>query len=321
MANESSTHVGGWNSTNLLQNNVLFILYIIAAILHINLWIQLFINKTKFDLSFIFSLGYVATDLFIILFYFIQYSIRIRSWIPITRLTCYFEAYAMFYFNLVEAYCLTLLNVCRYWQIVRNENAYKFHRRKVILISIIIPVWVLLNLIIQDIFGWCVVIEKAGASCNLLYTNSLVKIWNLTIVLILPILISFYMVIRALYSLQSVHAQQAMVRRNHHHQLIIHSLIFYSIWLILWLPAMVMILINVDDMNEFIMFAALIANTFETLLDSVITIFLDKRFSQAWKKFYQRFESLFDDRMNATVNPVVRVATIQQKNTVTHVPT
>jgi hypothetical protein len=321
MANESFTDLGGWDSTNLVQNNVIFIIFILATLLHFHLWLQLFIHKTKFDLSFIFSLSYISADIFLISFYFIQYGIRIRSWIPVTRSSCYFEAYSMFYFNLFESYCLTLLNICRYWQIVRNENAYKFHRRKVILISIIVLMLILLNLIIQDIFGWCILTEEAGASCSLSYTNNIVRIWNLTVVLALPILISFYMLTRAFHFLKNSHAQQAMVRRNHHHQLIIHSLIFYSIWLSLWLPLMIANFLDLDNINESLDFAFLVANTLEILADPVIVIFLDKRFAQAWKKFYQWIKQQFGGHKNARVHPTFQMAIIQQNNTLNHVPT
>jgi hypothetical protein len=321
MTNESFMDVGGWDSTNLVQNNVLFIMSIVATILHFHLWLQLFIHKTKFDLSFIFSLGYISTDLFAILFYFIQYSIRIRSWIPVTRLSCYFEAYGMFYFNLIDSYCLPLLNICRYWQITRNENVYKFHRRKVILISIIVPVLPLLNLIIQDVFGWCILTEQTGASCSLSYTNNIVRIWNLTVMLTLPILINFYMLCRALYFLKNAHAQQVMIRRNHHRQLIIHSLTFYSIWLVLWFPLIIVTYLDLDNLNESLAFGVLVANTLETVIDPVISIFLDKRFAQAWKKSYEWIERQFCSQVNARVNPVIQMAFVQQNNTLTNVAT
>jgi hypothetical protein len=321
MANESVTDLGGWDSTNLVQNNIIFIICVVATLLQYHLWLQLFIHKTKFDLSFIFSLGYISTDLFLLSFYFIQYSIRIRSWIPVTRLSCYFEAYSMFYFNLLESYSLTLLNACRYGQITRNESVYRIHRRKVILISIIVPVLILLNFLIQNMFSWCIVSEEVGASCSLSYTNSIVRIWNLAIILILPILISFSMLARALYFLQNAHAQQTIVRRNHHRRLIIHSLIFYSIWLSLWSPLMIVNFLDLDNINESIVFAVLLANTLETLADPIICIFLDKRFAQAWKNFYQWIVLQFGGHINARVNPAFQIAAIQQNNTPTHLPT
>ncbi len=211
----------------------------------------------------------------------------------------------MFYFNLLEPYFLVLLNICRYWQIVQNKNVYRIYRRKVILISIIVSVVILLNLIIQDIFGWCILTEEVGASCSLSYTNNIVRIWNLTVVLTLPILISFYMLTRALYFLKKSHAQQTMVRRNHHRRLIIHSLIFYSIWLSLWSPLMIVNFLDIDNINESIAFAVLVANTLETLIDPVISIFLDKRFAQAWKKTGVWIERKLDILVDIRIHPAI----------------
>ncbi len=310
MVNQSFTYQGGWDSLNLLQNNVIFSIYIIATILHFLLWFQLFIHKTKFDLSFIFPLSYTSTDIFLILFYFIQYGIHVRSWLPVTRLSCYFEAYSIFYFNLLESYSLTALNICRYWQIVRNQNIYKFHRRKLILISIIVLLLLLANFIIQNVFGWCIVTETPGSSCTLTYKNIIIRIWNLIMVLITPILISFSMLSRALYFLHNTHAQQVIMRRNHHRRLIIHSCIFYSIWLSLWSPFMIIIYLDANTINELIVFIVSVANTVETLIDPIVSIFLDKRFAQAWKKSYQWINRQFNWHMNARVNPAISIANV-----------
>jgi hypothetical protein len=139
--------------------------------------------------------------------------------------------------------------------------------------------------------------------------------------LTLPILINFYMLGRALYFLQNAHAQQVMIRRNHHRQLIIHSLIFYSIWLILWLPSMIVNYLDLDNLNESLAFAFVVANTLETVIDPVIAIFLDKRFAHVWKKSYKWIERQFGGHVNARVNPVVQRAFVQQNNTLTLVPT
>jgi hypothetical protein len=158
-------------------------------------------------------------------------------------------------------------------------------------------------LIIQDVFGWCIVIEQSGASCTLAYTNIIVRLWNLIIVLAMPIVISFYMLFRAMRFLRNSHARQLVMRRNHHHRLIIHSFIFYSIWLCLWLPLMIIIFLDVADINESISFVALVANTFETLIDPFISIFLDKRFAKAWKKTYILIKRKVNHLMYVRVHP------------------
>ena len=318
MFNESFTHLGGWNSLNLSQNNIIFIICIVAAILHFLIWFQLFIHKIKFDITFLFSLGYILTDIFLLSSYFIQYSIRIRSWIPVTRVSCYFEAYFMFYFNLYELYCLTALNICRYCQVVRNRNVYTLHRRTLITSCVMGLLWILINLIIQDIVGWCVVLEETGSSCTLSYTNIGVRIWNMIIILIIPILISFYMLSQSFQYLKKTSDGQMILRRNHHWQLVMQSLTFYSIWLTLWSPVMFYTYLDVDTTNENVQFVVVLLNTLETLADPVISIFLDKRFAQAWKKSFRWINRQFGCYMNARVNPVVETVTVRQINSLHH---
>jgi len=166
----------------------------------------------------------------------------------------------------------------------------------------------------QDIFGWCLVTEISGESCTLRYTNIVIRVWNMCVILITPLVISFCMLYRALYFLQNSHAQQVILRRNHHRQLIIHSCIFYSIWLSLWSPLMIISYLGVDAINESIVFVSLVANTFEILIDPIISIFLDKRFAQAWKKFYQSIYRQFGWHMNTRVNPDVPMATVRHTN-------
>jgi hypothetical protein len=48
---------------------------------------------------------------------------------------------------------------------------------------------------------------------------------------------------------------------------------------------------------------------------------LDKRFAQAWKKFYQWIKQQFGGHINARVHPTFQMAIIQQNNTLNHVPT
>ena len=318
MANEPSTQNGGWNSLNQSQNNVIFVIYVMAAVLHCLLWLQLFIHKTKFDLTFLFSLGYMSTDTFLFSFYFIQYSIRIRSWIPVTPLSCYFEAYSMLYFNLIESYCLTALSISRYGQIVRNQNIFIVHRRKVIISSVIVLCLILINFIIQGIFGWCVVIEDIGSSCTLSYTNIIVRVWNITIILISPILINLFMVMKALYYLQNTNAHQMFIRRNHHRRLMIHSSIFYFIWLSLWSPSMFFTYLDTENINESIQFIASIGNTLETLVDPFIFILLDKRFGQAYKKSFIWIKHRFHFHVNAIVHPVLEMENVRHINNLAH---
>src|SRR5579871_2037577 len=77
MTNESFIHHGGWDSLNLSENNAIFIICVFASIIHFLIWLQLFVHKTKFDLTIMFPIGYISADIFLLLCYFIQYGIRI----------------------------------------------------------------------------------------------------------------------------------------------------------------------------------------------------------------------------------------------------
>lgn len=311
MSNNSLIYQNNWNSLNLTENKYLLIICIFAIIFHIQIWLQMFIEKIKFDFSFIFPLCYMITDILLLLCYFIQYIIRIRSWIPLTIWFCYFEAYSMFYINLIELYCLTGLNICRYWLIIRNDNIYINHRRKLILSIICIPIFILSNFILENLFSWCIVMKIIGGNCTLKYTNIFVRIWNLIILLIIPSSIAFIMLIRALKYLQNFHAQQRILRRNYHRQLIIHSFSFYSIWISLWLPYIFIKFLDLDEINDTIQFIAQIANTLEILVDPFIACFLDKRFAQAWNKLYQWIKRYFRCCINRRVNPVFQIPIVR----------
>jgi hypothetical protein len=66
---------------------------------------------------------------------------------------------------------------------------------------------------------------------------------------------------------------------------------------------MIIIFLDVDDINESIGFVALVANTFETLIDPFISIFLDKRFAKAWKKTYTLIKRKVNHFMYVRVHP------------------
>jgi membrane-bound metal-dependent hydrolase YbcI (DUF457 family) len=123
------------------------------------------------------------------------------------------------------------------------------------------------------------------------------------------------MLAQALRALQNVQAQQSMIRRNHHRQLIIHSLIFYSIWIVLWLPAMIANYLDINEMNKSVGFAVVVASVSEIFADAIVSIFLDKRFAQAWKKFYHLIEHRVGEHLTTRVHPVAQVTVVHQKNT------
>jgi hypothetical protein len=108
---------------------------------------------------------------------------------------------------------------------------------------------VLINLIIHDIFGWCVVIEISGESCTFTYTNILVRVKNLSIMLIIPILISSTYVISSFEILTKFscstngNASQSLSSVNYTFM----HLLFQLAWS----------LVTIDTVNELIVFVDL----------------------------------------------------------------
>jgi len=306
MQNQSLfSHTNGWDSQTQSLNNIILGISIVAFILHCNIWLQLFIQKTKFNLSFMLILSYSSTDILIVIYYLIAYSICIRSWITITPIFCYSEAYLIFFLNLFESFCLTTLNIARYWQIVHNQDVYKFHRRKIQLIPIFITCLILLNFSVQHLFGWCIVTKDVDSSCSLHYTNIFVQIWNIAVILAMPIIISLFLSYRSFFYIRAAYVEQTMVRRNHHRKLIVHTSIFYSIWFCLWFPFVLITFLNVNRVNYWVVFMATIANTLEIAIDPIILLFLDTRFLEIWKKFFRLITIRLTLPINVQIRPIV----------------
>jgi len=81
---------------------------------------------------------------------------------------------------------------------------------------------------------------------------------------------------------------------------------------------MIFTYLDTETINESIQFVALVANTLENLADSVICIFLDKRFAQAWKKSYIWIKRRFGCHVNARVHPVLEMENARRTNPLSH---
>jgi len=158
-------------------------------------------------------------------------------------------------------------------------------------------------MIIQQNFGWCVVIEKSGSSCSLGYTNIAVRVWNIIFIFLLPIIISFCASIRCVSFVKHTQTRQVIIRRNHHRRLIYRFIIFYTIWLILWGPFMLVTHLDIEPINDQINFAVKICSTIEMSIDGILVYFLDKRFEMAWKKSYFFIIRKLGLEKNARVHP------------------
>jgi hypothetical protein len=128
----------------------------------------------------------------------------------------------------------------------------------------------------------------------------------------MPILISFYMVFRALNYIKDTNAQQIMLGRNHHRQLIVHSLIFYSIWFILWIPWIIVTYLDIDDKNALIVYVSLVASTIQIVANPMLAFFLDKRFAQAWKTSVKWIQRQLGCLLHNRVHPAVELGAVRE---------
>ncbi|UJR11710.1 hypothetical protein I4U23_015891 [Adineta vaga] len=305
----------GWNAVTLSQNYVLLSITLVGVFLHSSLWFQLFFHKIKFDLSFIFALGYVSTDIFLLSGYLVQYGIRSTARTRTWQISCYFEAYFMLFFNILESFYLTCLNLCRYWQIVRNESIYVKYPRHVLLLFLTIPIFILINMIVEHEMKWCVVIEEAGSSCSVAFNSVTIRVWNLTVLFALPIIISFTSLILCLIFIKKTHPQQILVRRNHHRRLIYRFFIFYTIWIILWGPFVFLVHLRMETVDNQTNFIVAIGNVAEMSIDGVLVCALHKRYEMAWKKTYDAILERLGWQRRPKIHPGFPMAIVAQNKT------
>ena len=283
----------GWNSLNLSENDFLLSITCFGVFLHSLLWFQFFIHRIKFDFSFIFPICYISTDMFMFIGYFVQYSIRSTMSTGTWNVLCYFEGYFTLYFNMLESFFLTSLNICRYYQIVYNKQIYSIHRHLILFVCLIIPLLILVNIIVQNQMNWCIVIATVGSSCSLFYTSISIRIWNMSVLFTLPIGITFLTSIKCLIFLKRTQSQQMIIHRNHCRRLIYRYACFYTIWLILWTPLVILTFLCIETMDGRIDFIVTAGNAFESCLDGFILILLDKRFEMAWRKSFDAIRLKF----------------------------
>jgi hypothetical protein len=195
--------------------------------------------------------------------------------------------------NVIECYLLLALNVCRYLQIVRNRNVYETHRRMIFLVHVLIYTLPVLNMIVQLVADWSDVWRIDGGSCDIQYSSLVVQLFNLFVVYIIPVilnLIFLFLSLRYVRSTEGIQAQQIIdARRKHHRILLIQSIVFYSVWLLLWSPNLLSYQFTEVTSDAGLITALL--NYIEIALDPGIIAALDVRFLKAWKKTWRKIKA------------------------------
>jgi hypothetical protein len=173
-----------------------------------------------------------------LLSFFILYGLHTSSacvTVTIRSFVCYFEAVGNIYLNCLQGYALLALNVCRHIQIKRGGvDIYSTYRRLIYLIPLLV-------LIIEIQIGWAVSYRRLGGSCDLDFPLIIRRILNTIFCYYLPVLLTLLFLCLSLchvrLTVATMRTQQIIdARRRHHRLLVLQSFIFYSVWLLLWSP-------------------------------------------------------------------------------------
>ncbi len=307
-----------WTPSSINNQYPRLIVCIVASIVHSIFWLQLVFCPSLRQKSIQWIYAYLITDILLLFRFFFIYIVYTtstecqpsKSW---ALFMCYFETIGDIYPNLLEAYILLALNICRYVQIAHNRNVYTTNRRLLILIHFVIYLTPLFILLVQFLTGWAQLEPDTRDVCDILYTNTYVQIFNIIIAFALPILLNI-LVIYA--SVRYVHLTAALRQAQHHvsarekynRSLVIQFLIFYTIWITLWGPNVIIDQLTNGE-NGIINIVRLL-NFIEICLDPIIIGALDVRFWKAWRQLWLQLKNNYFRGVERQVRPASTIPTL-----------
>jgi hypothetical protein len=239
--------------------------------------------------------AFLMVDLLLLVRFFILYSLRSSSAcvsLSIRSFICYFESVGDIYLNFLQGYILLTLNVCRHLQITRGgTDIYSSHRCLMFIMHCLIYLLPLLVLIIEIHVGWAVSLRPFGGSCDLYFPLVSIRILNTIFGYCFPVSLTLLFLFLSLHHVSSriatMNTQQIIdVRRKHHRLLVLQSVVFYSVWILLWSPHTIV--------SQFIYVSSSVGaitqllNYVELTSDPIIITALDVRFRKAWRKSFRQ---------------------------------
>ncbi|CAF4412723.1 unnamed protein product [Rotaria sp. Silwood2] len=267
-----------------------------ASIIHAVFWFQLIFSSSIRQASMQWIYAYLLTDVFLLFRLYFSYTLHTTSTEchPSTSkilFICYFEAILDNYFNILKVYILLVLNLCRYVQIVYNKNVYAFNKILLLLAHLVIYIIPLLVYIAPCIVGWTDVGGFVRDTCVIFYANMYIQIFNTIFAFALPIFLNL-LVIYA--SIRHVHKKATLRKSQHyvsasekfHRSLVIQFVCFYTLWLGLWSPNIIVYQASLN--KKLLIYIVGILNYLLIALDPLIIAALDFRFWHAWKKHLWR---------------------------------
>jgi len=293
-----------WSESAAKKVKPLLFICIIATIIHVLFWAQLVAYPTVRQWSVQWLYAYLATDLLLLLRFFLSYIYR---WWPICvsyslrTIICYCEAIFDNYLNLLQSYILLALNICLYLQIAHNHNVYSSNPYTIIIAHILIYSFPLLGHLVAIKFGWTVLDNPRGDACDLLTVSLTIRILFLLFSYFIPVILALVFLSLCLNYVRNTDGIQTQeivdARHKYHRQLVIQSSVFYSLWILLWSPHL--LLFPFYYKNSTIGTIAQILNYISITVDPIVIAALDVRFLQAWKstgsylkRYIRRYKSI-----------------------------
>ncbi|CAF1219510.1 unnamed protein product [Adineta steineri] len=265
----------------------LFYIYIVAAIIHLLFWLNLIPYPTVRQRSMQWLYTYLAIDVLLLIRVFSIYAYQWRSMcVPhfLRTIMCYYEAIIDNYLNVLQSYIILALNICRYLQITDNRDIYVIRHRTIIISHFLIYILPILCYIIAILCHWLIVFKPQNDICDLELTSAVVQILFLLFSYFIPLVftsIFLFLSLRHIRNTNGIRTQQIIeARLKYHRQLIIQSGAFYSVWLILWSPYLLLFPFYYRHSTQGTITEIFIC--IGIVLDPFIVAALDIRFLRAW---------------------------------------
>ncbi|CAF1219547.1 unnamed protein product [Adineta steineri] len=287
MNNKTDCEIVIWSQQATKIVKPIFYICILATIIHLLFWIQFIIYPTVRQRSMQWLYAYLVTDLLLLTRFFVFYAYRWWSMcVPyfLRTIMCYCEAIFDNYLNLIQSYILLALNICRYLQIVYNHNVYALNHRCIIIAHILIYFLPLISHIILIKGGWSNLDDPKDDACDLLPTSLSIRLVFLLFSYVIPVTLALIFLLLSLshiHNTDGIQTQQIVdARLKYHRQLIIQSSVFYSVWLILWSPHL--LVFPFYHKSTTIGSIAQILNYINITVDPIVIAALDIRFLHSW---------------------------------------
>jgi hypothetical protein len=297
-----------WSQSDIDSRRPILYVCIIGAVTHSVFWLQLVFHSSVRQKTMQWLYVFLITDILFLCRFFFTFTVHTMSnectpttsWV---NFVCYLEAFVDSYLSLIEVYILLALNLCRYAQIVHNRNVYTANVRLLICAHLAIYLLPVINLVLQIYINWVSLEPVVGDSCYIANMNVYAKVFNVIITYALPIILNILVIYASLYHVHSI----ARLRRNKNHvtarekydrALAIQFLVFYTVWLLLWSPNV--IVYQLVPEREDLKIIVRLMNFMGIALDPLIISALDIRFWHVWRNLWISLKNRFFSRITIT---------------------